>query len=189
MNIDLHALREFDLRRTAFHEAAHAVVLCKFRGCGHIDITPNPGWGADNAYYEKAWLGRVQVMGPIGSLKMDRATARVLGTVKPPKNAMKSFCLAGLVAEFILTLDLPGKRSEEEVDDLLDDADTYVFNAFEERTVSSTDAAPFGDLPPRLRDVRSCLRVVLKFWSEIEAEALWIVRRESIESALDEATS
>ena len=165
IRFDKKALERADLRRAAYHEAAHGVIARRFGA-----VVEELEWrNANGGLNEKFWIGTTRMYAPPG-------TARpILGPefLDPPPNAMRIICLGGVIGEYLLKkLDQENKEvGSFAEDDLFVSVYEHVTNLFEGDELSETDAEPFAEREPDEIDVRQALHILIDKWSWVEMGA------------------
>jgi hypothetical protein len=116
---------------------------------------------------QKAWLGTFKIYAEPGTMQID-AQKKAHGVIKTPKNWRVLLGLAGMVAE--------------EVADGVTDPDEIACSiecsiSFEE--ASPTDVALIGEAW-KVSDVEKVVKMLLKWWPEIEGNAAALMRESSV---------
>lgn len=94
---ELRKLEAKEKMSAAIHEASHAALASKFGCYAAASIWRNPS----NDPEQKTWLGRCEIYGQPGAVRMPDELKKQLGVVTAPANWQTIVGLAGLVGERI----------------------------------------------------------------------------------------
>lgn len=139
-----------DLTRAAFHEVSHAVISRHFGGFPEASIWRNLGYAERN---EVAWAGTCQSYTP----NMTSEHRKLVG-------------LAGFIGEQLVVSKADGEPIEEFEGFIAD----HLFMAIDDGELSASDMADIG-VEPSCNDVEAVLKLLEKYWSEVEREALEMI--------------
>ena len=167
------AVRE--LRRAAYHEAAHKVICERFGGRAHAWVWANDAERVKEG--EKAWIGRCRIDWP-WEVNAERNAAGIK-QVREPVYSQEYICMAGMIAELILG-DLDHGTEYESGTDAAWFIAYNLRSMIEDGSASETDLRGMGVSFDEdngeivgLRNglVLTCARMVREEWQKIVTEA------------------